>query len=121
MKKGFTLIELLAVIAILAVLAAISVPAVAGNITKAKTRAYNQLVANIEKTTQLYIRNNKEVLTDLNNIDDQTTITLQDLADKEGLKTPVINPMTKAEIPLTTTITITLKAFNKYDLDIAGL
>jgi hypothetical protein len=46
------------------------------------------------------------------------TITLQDLVDKENLKTPVIDPRTDKEISLETQIHILVKALNQYEVTI---
>ena len=66
MKKGFTLVELLAVIVILGLLAAITIPSVMNNVYATKDAAYKQLVSELEQTTQLYVRDNKDNLTGIN-------------------------------------------------------
>ena len=85
-KKGFTLIEVLSVIIILGVLSVITVPMIIGNIEETKKVAYEQLLENIEQTTQLYIRKNKDSIEGIKTVNNEVTISLQDLVDKEGLK-----------------------------------
>jgi prepilin-type N-terminal cleavage/methylation domain-containing protein len=116
--KGFTLVELLTVIIILGVLAIITVPMVMGNVEESKRISYDKLIKNIEQTTQIYIRNNKDNIPGIKTVDNVTSITLQDLVDKEGLKKPVIDPITEKTVSLTTPITIVVKERGKYDVEI---
>lgn len=116
--KGFTLVELLTVIIILGVLAIITVPMVMGNVEESKKISYEKLIKNIEQTTQIYIRNNKDNIPGIKTVDNVTLITLQDLVDKEGLKKPVIDPITEKTVSLTTPITIVVKERGKYDVEI---
>lgn len=116
--KGFTLVELLTVIIILGVLAIITVPMVMGNVDESKRISYEKLIKNIEQTTQIYIRNNKDNIPGIKTVDNVTSITLQDLVDKEGLKKPVIDPITEKTVSLTTPITIVVKERGKYDVEI---
>lgn len=116
--KGFTLVELLTVIIILGVLAIITVPMVMGNVEESKKISYEKLIKNIEQTTQIYIRNNKDNIPGIKTVDNVTSITLQDLVDKEGLKKPVIDPITEKTVSLTTPITIVVKERGKYDVEI---
>lgn len=117
-EKGFTLVELLTVIIILGVLAIITVPMVMGNVDESKRISYEKLIKNIEQTTQIYIRNNKDNIPGIKTVDNVTSITLQDLVDKEGLKKPVIDPITEKTVSLTTPITIVVKERGKYDVEI---
>ncbi|HHT37877.1 MAG TPA: type II secretion system protein [Mollicutes bacterium] len=117
-KKGFTLIEVLSVIIILGVLSVITVPMIIGNIEETKKVAYEQLLENIEQTTQLYIRKNKDSIEGIKTVNNEVTISLQDLVDKEGLKTPVIDPKTEKEISLTTTVLILVKPKGKYEVTV---
>lgn len=116
--KGFTLVELLTVIIILGVLAIITVPMIMGNVEESKKISYEKLIKNIEQTTQIYIRNNKDNIPGIKTVGNVTSITLQDLVEKEGLKKPVIDPMTEKYVSLTTPITIVVKARGKYDIEI---
>lgn len=116
--KGFTLVELLTVIIILGVLAIITVPMIMGNVEESKKISYEKLIKNIEQTTQIYIRNNKDNIPGIKTVGNVTSITLQDLVDKEGLKKPVIDPITEKTVSLTTPITIVVKERGKYDVEI---
>ncbi|MFA5408487.1 MAG: prepilin-type N-terminal cleavage/methylation domain-containing protein [Bacilli bacterium] len=116
MKNGFTLIELVAVVVILGVLAVIIVPIVMNNVDKTRETSYNQLISNIEQTTQLYIRNNKSTIPGITDIGNTVVITLEDLVITEGLKEPVIDPRSDREISLTTSVSILVKANGKYDV-----
>ena len=121
MRKGFTLVELLAVVIILGILVVISIPPVMQNLDKSRTASYEQLMATIEQTTQLYIRNNKDYIDGVNVVDNTFTITLQDLVTSENFKTPVIDPITEREIALTTPISILVKPLNKYKVTIGTI
>lgn len=120
-KKGFTLIELLAVMVILGVLAVIVVPTVVGNISRMKEVSYERLISNIEKITQLYIRNNKDDIAGIDTVGNIVNISLQNLVDSEGLKPPIIDPMTEKEISLTTAVLILVKPYNKYNVTVGPI
>ena len=83
-----------------------------------KKISYEKLIKNIEQTTQIYIRNNKDNIPGIKTVGNVTSITLQDLVDKEGLKKPVIDPITEKTVSLTTPITIVVKERGKYDVEI---
>jgi type IV pilus assembly protein PilA len=114
MKKGFTLVELLAVIVILGVLAVIIIPPVMNNVNATRKASYDQLISNIEETTQLYVRENRNDIQGISQVGNTVTITLQTLVDKEDLKTPIIDPRTNTEIDLSTQISVLVKPQNKY-------
>lgn len=121
MKRGFTLVELLAVIIILGILSAIVIPPVVDNINAVRNESYNQMVANVEQTAQLYARENKSVIPELNTVGNTITITLQTLVDKEGLSTPIIDKRTDQEISLATEVTITVLSRNKYKVELGTI
>lgn len=54
-KRGFTLIELIVVIAIVAVLAAVGIPAIAGQVSKAKQSSLDSNAALIAKQASIMI------------------------------------------------------------------
>jgi type IV pilus assembly protein PilA len=121
MRKGFTLIEMLAVIIILGILAALAIPPIVKNMDQAREAAYEQTINNIEQTTQFYIRDNKQYMEGITTIDNRLTITLQDLVDKENLKTPVMDSRTDREISLETQINILVKALNQYEVTVGTI
>lgn len=118
MKKGFTLIEILAVIVIIGVLAIITIPAVINNIERSQEVAYENLVNNIEQTTQLYIRNNKDDIDGIYTAGNIITITLQDLVDSESLGAPIIDPRNKQEISLFTPVSVLVEPHGKYEVTV---
>lgn len=121
MKKGFTLVELLAVLAILAVLAVLVVPPVMKNIQTTREASFNQILSNIEQTTQLYVRENRNNIEGLSVVGNTVTITIQDLVNKEDLKTPIIDPRNNKEIDLSTPINVLVKPQSRYSVVIGNI
>jgi prepilin-type N-terminal cleavage/methylation domain-containing protein len=121
MEKGFTLIELLAVLVILGILFSITIPAFLQNVNSTKEAAFESLISNIEKTTELYVRENKDLIPGVKTIGNTITITLQDLVDTGDLKTPLIDQRVNKEIDLSTTVSILVKSMNKYDVTVGTI
>lgn len=120
-KKGFTLVELLAVIIILGIISAITIPLVSTYINDSKQTAYEQLIASIEQTAQLYVRNIKDDTPGLKEVGNDVTITLQDLVDAKYLRIPITDPRNEQKISLTTELTITVLTRNQYDIEIGEI
>jgi uncharacterized protein (TIGR02145 family)/prepilin-type N-terminal cleavage/methylation domain-containing protein len=114
MKKGFTLIELLAVIAILGALSLLVIFSVVGHIDRTKNQAFTQMVENVENLTMLYIANNRDSIPNINVANTETSITLNHLIVSGMMKEPVVDPITRADIPLTTDIYIHVLGKNDY-------
>ncbi|MDD4643910.1 MAG: prepilin-type N-terminal cleavage/methylation domain-containing protein [Bacilli bacterium] len=121
MKRGFTLVEVLAVIVIIGVLGVIIIPPVLSSIEKSKKVAYDNLIENIEQTTQLYVRNNKDNIAGITVVGNTVVITLQNLVDAESLGTPVVDPRSKKEISLATTVSILVEPRGKYVVTVGSL
>lgn len=118
-NKGFTLIELIMMITILAMIALLSTPNIIKLIEKNKVDNYNSTIDSIFEATELYVSNNRYNLTfnktcaptDTNDI--YTTISLKNLIDSKDITTPVKNPCTDEEIPITTQIKVSLNCETK--------
>lgn len=121
MKKGFTLVELLAVIVILGVLAVIVIPPVIKNIDLTRKASYNQVISNIEQTTQLYIRDNRDYIAGITTVGNVVYLTLQDLVDSGDLDAPITDPRSERQISLATQIIITVKAQSKYTVTLGTI
>ncbi|MDD2203342.1 MAG: prepilin-type N-terminal cleavage/methylation domain-containing protein [Bacilli bacterium] len=121
MKKGFTIIELLAVIIILGVLSIITVPVVIDNVNRTREASFENLIDNIENTTELYVRKHKELIPGSTTIGNTVTITLQDLVDTGDLKPPLIDKRENKEISLNTQVSILVKSMNKYEVTVGTI
>ena len=121
MNKGFTLIEVISVIVIISILLIFTIPSVIESIEEARERKYNEIISNIEQTTQLYIRNNKDSIEGIDVLNNTIQITIEDLVINEGLKTPIINPINDTEISQDTTINIVVKPRYNYDVTVGEI
>jgi prepilin-type N-terminal cleavage/methylation domain-containing protein len=121
MKKGFTLAELLAVIVILGILVVIIIPPVMQSVDQAATASYENLIATVEKMTQLYIREHKDEITGINIVGNTVTLTLQDLVNDGALKTPIMDSRNNKEIALDTPISIVVKPKSKYTVTLGTI
>lgn len=121
MNKGFTLIEVISVIVIISILLIFTIPSVIESIEEARERKYNEIISNIEQTTQLYIRNNKDSIEGIDVLNNTIQITIEDLVINEGLKTPIINPINDNEISQDTTINIVVKPRYKYEVTVGEI
>ena len=111
-KKGFTLIEVIVVIVIIVILSLILIPNVMLFINKNDINSCEKLITNIESSAKIYVSENKYTLGfDCSNT--SKTITLQQLVDVGDLSSPIINPITKKEIDLNTTIAVTYNCTDK--------
>lgn len=120
MRKGFTLVEVLAVVTMLSVLMVVIIPSVIRSAEETREEAYKFTITTLKQVTQLYIRNNKEDITNISQIGNTIVITIQDLVDKENLKTPVIDPKTDKEVDLSTPIVIYVKGHNNYEITVGS-
>ena len=111
-KKGFTLIEVIVVIVIIVILSLILIPNVMLFINKNDINSCEKLITNIESSAKIYVSENKYTLGfDCSNT--SKTITLQQLVEEGDLSSPIINPITKTEIDLNTTIAVTYNCKDK--------
>ena len=121
MKKGFTLVELLAVIVILGILSIITIPTFMDNVNSTKEASFENLISNIEQTTELYVRANKDLIPGITTIGNTVVITLQDLVDSGDLKAPLTDQRVGKEIDLSTQVSILVKSMNKYEIAVGTI
>ena len=111
-KEGFTLIELLVVIAILAVILLIAIPTIVNNIDEGKEKAYNNQVTLFVNSAERYaLEYNNDLTwedTDVEGVK-KSIVTLRELAEKDYVDLPVINPATGEEFDPDTTRVIIYK------------
>ena len=113
-KKGFTIIELIMVIVIISILSLVLVPNIITFNNKNKIKSCESLEKNIISAAKIYVTNNKYDLGfGCSETTKTITITLQTLVDSGDLISPITNPMTKDEIDLNKTITVTYDCTNK--------
>ncbi len=115
-RRGLTLIELLAVITIMGLILLVVLPSVTSISKKAAEQQYNQAVTVLKSAAKAYV---EQIDSEgLYNVGDYKTITLQDLVDAKLLDTPFINPKTKDEVPLASTIKIIKVDISEYDYEL---
>ncbi len=115
-KKGLTLVELLVAIAIMALILLVVLPTITTLARKLNEKSYEQTVSILEHAAKAYV----EQIDDqgLDNIGDSKVITLQDLVRTKLIDAPFINPRTKEQIPLTSTIRIIKVDTNEYNYEL---
>lgn len=120
-KKGFTLIEVIVVIVIIVILSLILIPNVMLFINKNDIKSCEKLITNIESSAKIYVSENKYTLGfDCSNT--SKTIKLQQLVEEGDLSSPIINPITKTEIDLNTTIAVTYNCTDKtFTYEVTGI
>lgn len=116
-KKGFTLIELLAVIVIIGIITSIVVVNVGKYIGESREKSYDILVETIKDASELYVTSNTGLFPSLNVPSSTFDITLQDLVNEKYLELPIIDERTGEDIPLVTTITITVVNENRISVN----
>jgi len=100
-NKGFTLVEIIVTIGLLLLIATVTVPSIITIQNKNKNKNYENLKETIITAAENYYQNNLDL-----GSSDKCHITLQDLANKNLIKTPIKNPKTNKEISLSTYIEI---------------
>ena len=116
-KKGFTLIELLAVIVIIGIITSIVVVNVGKYIGESREKSYDILVETIKDASELYVTSNIGLFPSLTVPSSTFDITLQDLVNEKYLELPIIDERTGEDIPLTTTITVTVVNENRISIN----
>ena len=116
-KKGFTLIELLAVIVIIGIITSIVVVNVGKYIGESREKSYDILVETIKDASELYVTSNIGLFPSLNVPSSTFDITLQDLVNEKYLELPITDERTGEDIPLTTTITVTVVNENRISIN----
>ena len=120
-KKGFTLIEVIVVIVIIVILSLILIPNVMLFINKNDINSCEKLITNIESSAKIYVSENKYNLGfDCSNVAKE--ISLKTLVEEGDLSSPIINPITKEEIDLNTTIAVTYNCTDKtFTYEVPGI
>jgi len=116
-KKGFTLIELLAVIVIIGIITSIVVVNVGKYIGESREKSYDILVETIKDASELYVTSNIGLFPSLTVPSSTFDITLQDLVNEKYLELPIIDERTGEDVPLTTTITVTVVNENRISIN----
>lgn len=104
MKKGFTLIEIVAVVSILALLLILAIPPIIQQINQKKNEVSEAMQKILKNAASLNIQDHTEDYPEVEgNI---YCITLQSLVNQGYLQSPITDPTTQEEIPLTTYIKV---------------
>lgn len=107
MKKGFTLIELLGVIMIIAVLSLLVFPLVMNQFKKNRSQISEVTKNLIEEGAKTFVE--KDPNTYLKTDGNVYCISLNQLTSSNDLASPVLDPSTGLEIPLTNIVSVTVK------------
>lgn len=113
-RRGFTLIEAIMVIALIALLTIVLVPNVMVFINKNNKNSCEKLKDNIKSATKMYVNQNKyELGFTCSNTKETKEIKLKTLVDNGNLTSPITNPITKEDIKLENTVTVTFNCNTK--------
>ena len=116
-SKGFTLIELIVTIALLSIIAMISFVSVNAVIKSNKIDQCNNLISSIEAATKEFVSDRRYDSEFIDGSVDSSKmeayITGTELVSENYLTSPIINPITKKEIP-PSSISITVYLNNDY-------
>lgn len=106
-KKGFTLVELLGVIVILGLIALIAYPSVMSSLKRGIEKDYERFLMDLQLATESYVNDN---LDNFNLLEpgDNKFIELAELVENEYLNKKMVNPKTKEQINLKTTMLVTV-------------
>ena len=99
MKKGFTLIELMAAVVIFVGIISIAIPTIMNQINAKKEEISSTTLNTIYEAARLYMADYN--ISDEINIGNNYCVSLDELTQEEYLSSPIIDPTTRKEIPLT--------------------
>ena len=116
-KKGFTLIEVISIIFMISVLTVLLLPTILNNVNSKKEDISNLEKEIIYDATQLYIEENDYYFSG-KNVGDTYCIDIETLIEEKKLSKPLIDVKTKKEIPLNSSIKVTVENGNSYNYEI---
>ena len=117
MKKGFTLIEMMAAVVIFIGILMIAVPSIINQINERKGEISDATLNTIYNATKLYLDDYN--ISDSVNIGSSYCVSLDKLVNDEYLTSPIMDPLSKKEIPLTKYVKATLnpnREFSNFEL-----
>ncbi|MFA5604134.1 MAG: prepilin-type N-terminal cleavage/methylation domain-containing protein [Bacilli bacterium] len=106
-KKAFTLVELLGILIILGVIALVAFPSLLNSYKKSTEKEYERFLKDMELITESYLNDHLETIK-LSEPGDSVFIDLVELVDGGYLSKKKVNPKTKEEIQLNTSMIVTL-------------
>ena len=113
MKRGFTLIEMMAATTIFIGILLIAVPSIMNQIKERKNEISDATLNTIYSAAKLYIDDNG--ITDDINIGGYYCVSLDELVKNEYLSSPIIDPVSRKEIPLSKYIKAKLNPNREFD------
>ena len=113
MKKGFTLIEMLAAVTIFAGILLLVVPAIMNQIKEKQNEISGTTLNTLYEAASLYL-DEYDISNDIN-IGSDYCVSLDKLVMEEYLSSPIIDPTTKKEIPLTKYVKTTLNPNREFE------
>lgn len=105
--KAFTLVELLGVLVILGLIAIVSFPNIISSLKKYSDKDYERFLKDLELVTESYVNDHIEKF-NLNEPGDSVFIELGEMVSNGYLNRKMINPKTKKEININTTMLVTV-------------
>ncbi len=118
-EKAFTLVELLGILVVLGLITLVAFPSIITSIKRSNDKEYERFLKDLELVAETYVNENIDNF-NLSEPGDVEFIELGDMVDAGYLNKRMVNPKTKKEIALNTTVLVTVLNDNTRSYEYTG-